>query len=790
LSFKENNPKEELVLEHVITWQTQFAEIYSPYRPLLLAPRNECGVLKFICTTIRPTKLPYKELYSWNTCSKFLANFLEYEELDPPDQLPSIVPAPSNTLAWQTGDCFDFSILMCSLLIGNGYDCFVVYGKAPKEITSRDESMMSCPIPDLPEFPSDEQEEIKPLKKVKKPVVNPEELAHHIDEPLSSKFDEMVKQKAKEERELKARIDMEITDDEPEYERPDPYRGRRLHCWILVKRGKRDIKEDFFIEPTTGRHYSIKDCPYISIEAIFNNQNFWVNMRPELSIDKVGIDEFDMKENCEKEWEYVMLPLVHKRKRQVEEGNGEPEIYEEEETNEDILDMPTPWSPKLIINKESEELGTAPKKTVFYLKSKVDFYGAYTQPDGLHLRITFYKDYKRQLINEIRSYFSYRADKLLLRRRFPYEFKTIEEYLPGRKTGSGLESHLKRLVQIDGKLRQLYFYPHRNKDGLIYREEQILNKTIEMYKSRPDRLIYRSITFDPNKVSDSKDTTFNEMHSGTIVVINKMTQKYALDPTNPPEVQHSKVVINYRTRKLIEYFHYSENSVKQIIREHNLESLRTTDANEKDSEKTSEEILKQKLGKIIKDCINDIQAQEYVAKNEMTDIQQGDVYERSIFYKARERGKREKKEQEEEGKKEEEDDYLAPVFAKLQLEKEFRDYKKGMPLTVEQAKIVQNEAFQMHKERIKARAKIIQDRLDAEVKELQSQFNETTSNPETMTRDKKDDYQKKYSEINLKISILTERAYQQYQYALEKFKKIEEKMAQDPRFEILRQSQI
>ena len=81
-------------------------------------------------------------------------------------------------------------------------------------------------------------------------------------------------------------------------------------------------------------------------------------------------------------------------------------------------------------------------------------------------RVTFYKDYKRLIIEEIRSTYANRKDKLVLRRRFPYEFKTIEEYEPGKKTSTGIESHLKKLIQIDGKQRQLWFYPHRNKDGL------------------------------------------------------------------------------------------------------------------------------------------------------------------------------------------------------------------------------------------------------------------------------------------------------------------------------------
>lgn len=38
-------------------------------------------------------------------------------------------------------------------------------------------------------------------------------------------------------------------------------------------------------------------------------------MQPKLSVEKVGVDDFDMKEGCEKEWEYVMLPTVKKRVR-------------------------------------------------------------------------------------------------------------------------------------------------------------------------------------------------------------------------------------------------------------------------------------------------------------------------------------------------------------------------------------------------------------------------------------------------------------------------------------------
>jgi len=142
-SYTENSSKEELVLEHVLEYSRQFKIIYDPTRELLLAPQNECGKRKFICTTIRPTKLPYTELYDYQNCAKFVANYLEYEELAEPDKLPEIIPSPANVLdEWQAGDAFDFAIALCSLLIGTGYDAYVVYGTAPKFITTKDESLL------------------------------------------------------------------------------------------------------------------------------------------------------------------------------------------------------------------------------------------------------------------------------------------------------------------------------------------------------------------------------------------------------------------------------------------------------------------------------------------------------------------------------------------------------------------------------------------------------------------------------------------------------------------------
>ena len=91
--------------------------------------------------------------------------------------------------------------------------------------------------------------------------------------------------------------------------------------------------------------------------------------------------------------------------------------------------MPPPWSPQLFVNKDAFDLGVPNGiKTVFYKKCRVDFFSECTQIDGIVKRITLYEDYKRLITKEIRCYYQNRVDKLLVRRRFPYEFKLIEHY--------------------------------------------------------------------------------------------------------------------------------------------------------------------------------------------------------------------------------------------------------------------------------------------------------------------------------------------------------------------------
>ncbi len=135
---------------------------------------------KFVCTSIRPSQLPYQELYDWDGAAEFVADYLEFAALDPPYELvqtfdlsklkidslalkcpqvlfplltnlvlffqPTKLFSSPTVLKNQKGHCFEHSTLLCSLLIGSGYDAYVVSGYATRETCLKDETREICPL--------------------------------------------------------------------------------------------------------------------------------------------------------------------------------------------------------------------------------------------------------------------------------------------------------------------------------------------------------------------------------------------------------------------------------------------------------------------------------------------------------------------------------------------------------------------------------------------------------------------------------------------------------------------
>ncbi|CAH1954858.1 unnamed protein product [Acanthoscelides obtectus] len=78
-SYVENSDKEKVLLVYTENFRRQFSHKYPNRKPLFLACENECGMQKMVCTTIRPTTLPFPELETWEECARCVADLVRYE---------------------------------------------------------------------------------------------------------------------------------------------------------------------------------------------------------------------------------------------------------------------------------------------------------------------------------------------------------------------------------------------------------------------------------------------------------------------------------------------------------------------------------------------------------------------------------------------------------------------------------------------------------------------------------------------------------------------------------------
>ena len=57
-----------------------------------------------------------------------------------------MLASPHTIIRHQRGNSFDYATLLCSLLLGAGYDAYVVSGYASREICNMDQSRETCPL--------------------------------------------------------------------------------------------------------------------------------------------------------------------------------------------------------------------------------------------------------------------------------------------------------------------------------------------------------------------------------------------------------------------------------------------------------------------------------------------------------------------------------------------------------------------------------------------------------------------------------------------------------------------
>jgi hypothetical protein len=572
-SYTSNTPKEQLCLEYIAGFQRQFERMFPKRRPLYLHPPNEKGVPKFVCTTIRPTLLPFRDLYDGHALARFLAGVVEYEPLANPTIPPVCLPSPSFTLKWRSGDSFDLATLLASFLIGAGYDAYVVNGIAPRWLCLLDQS--KAPLPVLPvEKDLKKAYERELLSDSVKGSTSASESKAASEVKLvsrttfTSKYLERQELSEKERLE-KARQVLDYSYGENDDE--DPLEGKRAHAWVLIRAGKREVSEHFYLEPSTGRSYTLREAPYTAIESVWNHENYWVNMQQQ----PVHLTLFDLTNPTD--WEYVFLSAAERKSaKEADQGaKGGVDLSDDlkmlsaesdnqhgpDATDDDdlILDIPPSWVVILHLDRATYKKRFVKdcQHVTLYNRAKVEEFAENTHEQGLIARITIFRDVGCTLPVEIREYFKNRKDRLESRSRFPFEGKFEERFSPGR-----IPEALKSRTEWIGFRREFHFYTSARPDGLVNREEEIQKRVVEHFDGRDDFLIFRSVTLATDKDEvDSKNPYILPGGPAGEISINKMKEKFARNPALLADDDQRKRAYNVHEGSIRVYFHYATGKI-------------------------------------------------------------------------------------------------------------------------------------------------------------------------------------------------------------------------------------
>ncbi|KAJ3219909.1 hypothetical protein HDU67_008438 [Dinochytrium kinnereticum] len=669
-SYYTISKKEDLILKYVENFDRQYVQLYPGRKELLLCPANEFGVKKFVCTTIRPTQLPFKELYDYRSCAKFVSDYLTYEVLEPPHELPTVLRSPTYTLRIQSGNCFDYSVLLVSLLRGFGYDAYVVSGYATRDITIMDET----------------------------------------------------------------RTDSDTVEIKLMNEDDDELKGLRIHAWVLVLPGKREVAEAFFIEPSTGKIFPTDNDNYLGVESVFSSCNYWVNMQ--VCYDGLKGIHFDLGDNSK--WEFVLLDntqpgVISKNIDALQENDNSSDDEDEEENTSEILDLPPSWVEKILVTREQfESRCPSGSKNITYKNARHEIFADYHRSDGMVSRITFFADDLKGFHGEIREKFKNRRDKLIERIRVPHLGKIQEIFDPGRPHG------LKEHVMIDGETTELHFFPNARSDGLVKRVEGD-NK----------------VRFRDFAGADDIDDKGEDVICRDRANILKMTEKFDRNHELPTSEDPAKKVYITSADKVNPY---TKPPKKQHLYAQLCSLLKSEQAclqATKNSERELREILQARQAEerevtLMISVYDTIRNNTRLPNEEEKDAHKGDEEESKITNL----------------------DYLSPFLV---------NYPNQTNLIRDEAVSVKDACLKSLKERLIEKANIIQGRLEEVTAEYQRRQLAYSRNADSMTVEETDEYVRFCNEALFKIHILEKRLAKHKENAPEKYIELDTKLKSDLR---------
>ncbi|KAK3536052.1 hypothetical protein QTP70_026012 [Hemibagrus guttatus] len=530
-SYSENSAEEKLLVSMAENLHAQYSFLYPDRKPLLLCPVNEFGVQKFVSTTLRPTLMPYRELYDWHGCASFVSDFLTLELLDCPAEVPKQLCSPSWLVRTRRGTCFEFSTLLCSLLLGAGYNAYCVSGYAVKEMCLLDLSHQECP-------------QLKPQNTVEEtPPEQKEEVKYRVKpaQELKSTFEQRQEEKIQQERQALLAQQREAERLKEEQERPpDPLWGLRVHSWVLVLAGKHDVSENFFIDPLSGQSYPTSSACFLGIESVWNHENYWVNMQD----CRFGCTEMTYDLQDVLKWEYMLCgpsssSLLEEKVEQNDEETEEPKLFE----------MPGSWVTQIHISEEDmESRFPGGSKVIRYRKATLEKFSPYLLKDGLVTRLTTYDDLECTQISTVKECYEKRDDELQERELKKDTSVTTERFAPGRRFC--LKTH-RYMTLVPETERLMEFYSEARDDNLLSRVETPTEMT-ETFQGRSDFLYYQHVIYGPLELAQQ---------IGVQRPVQKVVVKFHRDRSKPASKDAAEIVFQISQNRIEVTYHLEDDRI-------------------------------------------------------------------------------------------------------------------------------------------------------------------------------------------------------------------------------------
>ena len=545
-------------------------------------------------------------------------------------------------------------------------------------------------------------------------------------------------------------------------------------------------------------------------------------------------------------WEYLFIsPFKAREFAALGSGNSEAKLgdgYATESVNNSVmrnqlngntanfanmekyLDPPPTWVSPLFIERPLLLLRYPPvgKRTVYYLRAKVDYFAKNTHQQGMVMRITTYLDNSRVIVKEIHEWFENRRDKMYKRvRHFLNTHYFIEYFHPGSV------GEVKQWLEYPGKRTDIQF--HVRQDRLKRRIDVVGTKSVEYFEERLDKLKYRATYLTTDKsVTGTRQFALPGNGLSNEIYVLKMLQIYDRNSDTKDGTDVAKRTFFVKDGKAVVQYHFASGKITSNIKTFNHTrggtsatantSVPTASGtanlppdtapgtsgrgitspavapsnhnhnqmvshNNDDNPQDDDIIGMQEAAALERECFADVKKFRLLYQgiiDQRQDNEKNVTIDKTVFeasFENADKGNYSKSAGGADASGESKGvDYLSPYL---------RNVKDLSKMTKEEALEIRQTCLDALKARLVERANIIQSRLNEENSKL-------AKKQETFQRQQRDgdlsteEYEKYCTAAMFRIQILEERLGKHEETALKKFADLDAKLAGDSRLKVLR----